>query len=540
MSSFPVPLRPTAGPPLASLPRDTLALADRTILVWLLLRTVAWVLVALTQPNPPLDVVEWLSWGRQWQLGYHKHPPLAAWIADIAYRLTPGSFLGVYLTGYLSVGFAIFCVWRLARRVLPLRAALAATMCLDGLVFLGSAGAEFNNQVLLMAFWALAVERFHAAVTAGRPRDWILTGVALGLALLCKYSALTLLIPLAAWWLWHNRLRRWHGPAIALLTTTVVFLPHLVWMVVQDFPTLRYAAARAEPGQGVFTSHLSGVSFLFNMSLRLSPALVILLPMLQLRARKLDADGRLSRSLILAAFAGPIVLHLIPALLTGVQLRDLWGAPLLTFAPLLLVLHVKTSDTGRAWRRSRLIGFAVLSAWLVHTAYNNLYSSAVRSRPLRVHFPGQQLADEVTSRYRERHGLPPAVIAGDWWLAGNVCCHAAHRPALYGSREPTPFGRLLREPDARRCLAPEPIAAPWTGDDDLNARGGVLVWDAGACGEDMPPWLHARFPRAQSQRAMQLPFHGGSDKKLLVGWAIIAPASSTHAVAAAVAHEVRP
>ena len=98
----------------------------------------------------------------------------------------------------------------------------------------------------------------------------------------------------------------------------------------------------------------------------------------------------------------------------------------------------------------------------------------------------------------------------------------------------------MREADVRRCLAPEPAAAPWTGDDDLNARGGVLLWDAGTCGEDMPPWLHRRFPRAQAQRAMRLPYHGGGDRSLVVGWAMLAPAGSAHPVAAAVAHEVRP
>ncbi len=535
MSSLPLPLEAARGRSLpASLPRDPLALADRAVAVWLLLRTLAWTLVALTQPNPPLDVVEWLAWGHEWRLGYHKHPPLAAWVAELAFRLTPGSFLGVYVAGYLSAAFALFCVWRLARRVLPPRPALAATLCLDGLVFLGSYAAEFNNQVLLLAFWALAIERFHAAATAGRPRDWVLTGLALGLALLCKYSALTLALPLAAWWLWQRggraalrtaaKRQQWRGPAHAVLAAFVVVLPHLVWMVANDFPTLRYAADRTQPGDGLLDSHLSAVPFLFNQSLRLLPVLLILAPLLRLRPRPLDADGRLTRSLLLAAIVGPVALHLAASLLAGAPLRDIWGAPLWTFAGLLLVVCAKTDDAGRAWRYSRRLGIAVLGLALGQTAFSNVYSAALRTRPLRVHFPGAMLAEEVTSRYQQQHGVPPAVIAGDWWLAGNVCCQSAHRPALYGSREPGSFGDAERS--ARRYVAPEPGAAPWTSDAELNERGGVLLWDAGACGEELPPWLHARFPRAQCQRALVLPFHGGGDQKQRVGWAMVAPGGS--------------
>ena len=69
------------------------ALCTRLIVAWLVLRTLAWALAAATQPNPPLDTVEWLAWGHEWQLGYHKHPPLAAWVADLAWRLVLDSMV---------------------------------------------------------------------------------------------------------------------------------------------------------------------------------------------------------------------------------------------------------------------------------------------------------------------------------------------------------------------------------------------------------------------------------------------------------------
>src|SRR5262245_46412439 len=147
MSVLPLPLSPARPAILAP------TASARLFAGWLAFRTLVWTLIALAQPHPPLDTVEWLAWGRHWQVGYYKHPPLAAWLAEIASSLTPGSFLGVYLLGYLFIALALWCVWKLASELLPPRQALAATVCLDGLVYFTHDAAEFNNQVVLAGFW---------------------------------------------------------------------------------------------------------------------------------------------------------------------------------------------------------------------------------------------------------------------------------------------------------------------------------------------------------------------------------------------------
>ena len=47
--------------------------------VFLALHVVVWTaLPALLYPNLPLDLIEALTYGREWQLGYDKLPPLPA------------------------------------------------------------------------------------------------------------------------------------------------------------------------------------------------------------------------------------------------------------------------------------------------------------------------------------------------------------------------------------------------------------------------------------------------------------------------------
>src|SRR3989304_2655537 len=48
--------------------------------LWTILPTVFYL-------NLPLDLIESLTYGREWQLGYDKLPPLPWWLVDIVYRI---------------------------------------------------------------------------------------------------------------------------------------------------------------------------------------------------------------------------------------------------------------------------------------------------------------------------------------------------------------------------------------------------------------------------------------------------------------------
>jgi hypothetical protein len=195
-----------------------------------------------------------------------------------------------------------------------------------------------------------------------------------------------------------------------------------------------------------------------------------------------------------------------------------------TFFGLLVVLLVQTDDSDRAWRRlqvwwAAVTGFTLLAALFATDNVDN-----VRRKPARTNYPGRQLYKKIAWGYEAQFGVPPAVVAGDWWLAANICVHSPHRPVLYGSLEPAFFGLSPdKVPTPERFLEPDPMTAPWTSDADLNRRGGVLVWDARAFGDDLPLRLRSRFPQAQVQPAVVLRCHGASFQDLRVGWAAIPP-----------------
>ena len=58
----------------------------RWLMVILAAHVTLWIVAPLIGfSSPPLDVVENLSWGREWVLGTYKHPPLQAWLTEIAW-----------------------------------------------------------------------------------------------------------------------------------------------------------------------------------------------------------------------------------------------------------------------------------------------------------------------------------------------------------------------------------------------------------------------------------------------------------------------
>ncbi len=87
--------------PVASVPLDP---TIRFFWILIAVHVAVWMAVCLlTQPNMPLDMVEMLYRGQQWQFGYHKHPPLPAWTAATAWSLGGNHPWMIYLVAQLTI-----------------------------------------------------------------------------------------------------------------------------------------------------------------------------------------------------------------------------------------------------------------------------------------------------------------------------------------------------------------------------------------------------------------------------------------------------
>jgi hypothetical protein len=465
--------------------------------VWIALPTVLY-------KNLPLDLIEALTYGREWQLGYDKLPPLPWWLVEIAYRLC-GTDLAYYALSEIVIVATFAIVLAAARPLVGAVGALVAVLIIDGLHYFNYTAPKFNHDVMQLPFWALAGLAFRSGLRHGRSIDWLLLGIALGLAAWAKYFAAVLAIPLALFLLVDRDARRalaTPGPWLALAAALATMAPHLVWLVRNDFLPFVYASARSVPSRGALDHLLHPLGFALSQAGALVPALMIALPLCWPRPteRAAKADDFDRRIVTLLAF-GPTATVIALSLVSGRGLVAMWGYPLWLFLGLWLVMA-----SGAVIDRARLARIAGLWAIVFiglagAFVVNYAVLPAIDHRYRAAFFPGDRLAEEIAQRFRAATGTPLRYVIASMWVGGNIAHYAAERP------------RVLIDGNPRR--------APWIDLADLKAHGAAVVWVTGDR-TSVPAEYRAVAPDAQIGPPFTLPARN-SVGEIEIGWAILPP-----------------
>lgn len=384
----------------------------------LLAQLLIWgLLPGLLVDSLPLDVVEGAYWGREWQWGYYKHPPLPAWALHI-FQSTLGD-IGPFLLSQLCIGMTLFCVWRLGRRLLSPEQAAFGVLALMGVYYFTWPTTEFNHNIAQMPLWAAAVLLFHRGTTDWRYGDWLLLGLVAGLGLLTKYSVVVLLATMFLWMLWRPELRKglacpqlWAGVLVMLL----VFLPHLLWLVQHDLLPFSYFEGRSARAEGQASHILSPLRFLLVQLIDHLPLFLLLLVAGFWRRRcwQKPASGA---AFILFMGLAPALLTLIGAIITGAGIRDMWGTPMWNLSGLLLASMIP-ADVLRQRQRSLLLvfaGFLLLQAALMLLSLG--FKDQIRHKPSRTGWPDEVLAQSLSKEWGQYTDCPLHLVAGDYWLA---------------------------------------------------------------------------------------------------------------------------
>jgi hypothetical protein len=475
------------------------------------LHALVWTaLPAMLYPNLPLDLIEALIYGREWQLGYDKLPPLPWWLVEIAYRVVGHDF-AYYLLAEAAVVAGFAAVWAMGRPLVGLLGALAAMLVIDGLHYFNYTAAKFNHDVMQLPFWALAGYAFHRALRRGEIRHWLLLGLAIGLSLWAKYFVAVLALPLGLFVLFDRDARKClmtPGPYVALATALVVMVPHLVWLVSNDFLPFAYAEHRALPSRGLIDHIWHPLQFAASQLFFLIPSLAIALPLFwpPRSAREpisstVDAFDR--RIVTLLAF-GPMATVLALSAITGRGTVAMWGYPLCLFVGVWLVMSARRVFDEKRLGRFTLTWAIVFTGLTLAFIGNYGVLPKYDHRYRAVFFPGGNLGRELSQRYRVSTGQPLAYVIGSMWDGGNVAHYAPEQP------------RVLIDGRSSR--------APWIELDDLKRRGAVVVWTDGDLNV-IPPALRTVAADATVQPPFTLPFRRG-DQVLDVGWAILLPKPS--------------
>jgi len=474
--------------------------------VFAALHAAVWTaLPSVLYKNLPLDLIEALTYGREWQLGYDKLPPLPWWVVEIVYRLF-GSDVAFYALSEVVILATFALVFATARPLIGALGALVAVLIIDGLHYFNYTAPKFNHDVIQLPFWALAGLAFHAGLRSGRIADWLLLGFALGVALWAKYFMVVLAVPLALFLLIDRDARRalaTPGPWLAGVVALVVMAPHLIWLVRNDFLPFAYASARATQSHGVLDHVVHPLVFVASQVGALIPALAIAAPLRWPRsapaAVKVDDFDR--RIVTLLAF-GPAATLIALSAVTGRGLVAMWGYPLWLFLGLWIVMTVAAVIDRRRLARIAAIWAVVFVGLCAVFVADYTVLPKLDHRYRAAFFPGDRLSAEIVERFRAATGAPLRYVVASMWVGGNVAEYSTERP------------RVLIDGSPRR--------APWIDLADLKARGAAVVWVVGDR-TSVPPEYRAVAPDAQVGPPFILPNRNGIGE-VEVGWAILPPA----------------
>jgi len=517
----------------ASLPARLVDYASRrpvAALGWLIgFHLVVWTLVPiLLSKNLQLDLVEDLALGREWQLGYWKHPPLPWWLADLAHRVT-GQIDAVYVLGPLAAVLCFYAVWLLAREIVGDVKALIAVVALEGIHFYNLSVVKFAHDQVQLPFWAFTGLFFWRALVRGRIPDWALAGVFLAGAFWSKYAVFALAATLGLVLLCDPYARRaWRtpGPYVMAAAFAIVVAPNAWWLATNDFMPLHYVDSRAVTATRWYHVIVFPLRWIGGQALNLAPA-IVLLALLYVPRRAGDeppqaADRGFNRRIVAALALGPFLVTTLVAVVIGRQPVTLWAYPFWSFAPLaVLLLLPPTLDPVRL-RRFAAAGVAVIIGFPIIFALIEIGEPLLNNRLRATQFPGRLVAETLTQRWRERTGGPlvyvggamifdrsgpaPREIAGAGeFAANNVAVYSADRPHV--------------------VVKGELALSPWIDPTDLERRGLILTWESHET--EVPENLKRAFPRLEPQPPLSLPRLGFlpwiSREPVIVYYALVLP-----------------
>ncbi|HTU55679.1 MAG TPA: glycosyltransferase family 39 protein [Acetobacteraceae bacterium] len=217
--------------------RRALRLPRGSALAWLLFLllalTAARLIVAGLSPLAP-DEAYYRVWSRALQPGYLDDAPMVALWIRLGTWLAGATPLGVRLLGPPAAALGSLLLYRAASDLFPgpPRIGLIAVLFINATLLFGAGSVIMTPDTPLLFFWTLGLFAMARLIATGRGRWWLLAGLAAGLALDSKYTALLFIAAIFLWLLLTAPARRWlrrPEPWLGLALALIAFAPVIAW-----------------------------------------------------------------------------------------------------------------------------------------------------------------------------------------------------------------------------------------------------------------------------------------------------------------------
>tara|TARA_A100001015_G_scaffold320257_1_gene445967 strand:- start:1373 stop:2686 length:1314 start_codon:yes stop_codon:yes gene_type:complete len=391
-----------------------------------------WTLIpSLSNVNLPLDTIEHLAWASNLEWGFSKHPPMVAFILEFFFQIFGNQDWAYYFLSQFFVIIAFFVVYKFSQEILNnKKLSLLSVLLLEGIIFYNFTTPEFNVNVAQLPFWALSVYYTWRCLKYDKLVDYLFLGLFVGLGFLSKYLFIYLILGIKLVFVYFIRkgkkIKFSHyfiaGP-IALL----ILLPHLIWLIENDYSTITYALQRTG-GVGSFIDHLFyPLVFLSKQIGILVPFLLMIFFLIKKIKIKINFKDDKFIFLILTVVT-PILLILLTSMILGAKIRTMWMTPFYLFSGTLIIYIFKTQIN-----INKLRSFFSLFLILFFLSPFTYYYISITQTDKRTDYPGKEIARLVQNKWDNNFRNEIKIVIGDEWFAGNLSYHLNSRPTWMNS-----------------------------------------------------------------------------------------------------------
>jgi len=403
---------------------------------WLftLTHVLLWTLVpSLGRHEMDTDSMMHFAWGQEWMGSYHLHPPVLPWVVAGFLKVVGINNWTYNLLTQLNFLLAFYCIWRLAREVLPPLSALAAVCLLEFLPYFSFFSMRLNHSSMLIPVWALTMLFAYFAIQRGQYRYWIALGLISGAAMLTKYYSAAMLPGIALYLLLFPKGRetlKTAGPYLSLVVFLIVMSWHLWYVDSHQMGTVTHIGDYVASD---FSSRIKAVRFLIAQLLYLVPLLLVFF-LVFLRDRHKTRPGETGSqspgqglpSFIYWMFLFPLIGTAVVGFVAGIGPSSRWGGPTLNLAGIVLLLYWPLATDSPA--RKRLISAAFV--WLILLPPVLLFSGLVASGHDMYRFPGKELGHKITTMWRDAYQAPLRIVGGGHAAPNSIAFHSADHPSV--------------------------------------------------------------------------------------------------------------
>jgi len=400
---------------------------NKILILFLFAHIFIWTLIpSVSNNNLPLDTIEALAWGSDLSWGYNKHPPFSAWSTEAFYKIFGNQDWAYYFLSQIFVVSAFFIIFKFSEDFFKNKIySLISILLLEGIFFYNFTTPEFNINVCQLPFWALTVYYCWKGLKQNDITSWLLFGLFAGLGILSKYLFIYLLIALDVFFIYLIINKKFNFKClISLITFFIVLLPHLIWLVDNNYTTIIYALHRTGiEDSNFFTNHISyPLIFLGKQIGILIPFFIMLFFIVSKFKTKINFKDK-KLIFLIAINIVPIILIFLTSLFMGVKIRTMWMTPFYLFMGVLFVY---------IFQRKIILNklkyfFSIFLILFIFSPITYFYISITQTDK-RTDYPGKRISQIVQEKWENNFTNKIKLVGGDEWHGGNLSYHLKSRP----------------------------------------------------------------------------------------------------------------